>query len=464
MVRSLSLAAFVMLVAAVAHAQAPAPSAAPQASILSYVPDDAVFAVRVRAPQLAATAFWKRATAADACGYRKFMAHSPIAIDPEKDVADMVIALSSQPAKDEIKLGGGAVMQLLRDADPKTVFKKHLGQATIKGVPGPVYVIMKDLFLTFPNPRTLVVGSRDFLVKAAEAGAAPRETPAAAFWRQALGQPGEVVGGARMTDAVRQCLQDGLQKLRDSLPEGSHRHAAAGKFIGADFTLRLILELQTGTMAMDLSRPADAVQFSVAMASENATAFCGSGLALLEPSLTALLAAEGPEMPAPPKEPVYRATYQGKEAKLAMSRAMLDWLAMAGEPADVKAEMRSKADASLKNLAEIGKAWRKFAAAKKGELPKNLADLAPYLGGRKEGLQNPVLRDHAADYDLVPLPGQKAIVYPPATIVAFERYPEPALAPAAGVGVVFADGHTDRLLPGAFQQLVAEARKLGQQP
>jgi hypothetical protein len=267
-----------------------------------------------------------------------------------------------------------------------------------------------------------------------------------------------------MTDAVRQCLQDALQKLRDSLPEGSHRHAAAGKFIGADFTLRLILELQTGTMAMDLSRPADAVQFSVAMASENATAFCGSGLALLEPSLTALLAAEGPEMPAPPKEPVYRATYQGKEAKLAMSRAMLDWLAMAGEPADVKAEMRSKAAASLKNLAEIGKAWRKFAAAKKGELPKNLADLAPYLGGRKEGLQNPVLRDHAADYDLVPLPGQKAIVYPPATIVAFERYPEPALAPAAGIGVVFADGHTDRLLPGAFQQLVAEARKLGQQP
>jgi hypothetical protein len=263
---------------------------------------------------------------------------------------------------------------------------------------------------------------------------------------------------------VRQCLQDALQKLRDSLPEGSHRHAAARKLIGADFALRLILELQTGTMAMNLARPADAMQFSVAMASENATAFCGSGLALLEPSLTALLAAEGPEMPAPPKEPVYRATYQGKEAKLAMSRAMLDWLAMAGEPADVKAEMRSKADASLKNLAEIGKAWRKFAAAKKGELPKNLADLAPYLGGRKEGLQNPVLRDHAADYDLVPLPGQKAIVYPPATIVAFERYPEPALAPAAGIGVVFADGHTDRLLPGAFQQLIAEARKLGQQP
>ncbi|MCX5672791.1 MAG: hypothetical protein NTU94_15850, partial [Planctomycetota bacterium] len=415
MIRPIVLVALVVFAGAMAQAEAPAPAA--QASILSGVADDAVFAVRVRAPQLAATPLWKKATAADASGYRRFMAHNPLRLDPEKDAADMVFALSFQYVNGEPKPSGGAVILLVRDVDLKTVFKKKLRETTVKGVPGPVYALAKDLVLAFPNPRTLVVGSRDYLVKVAEAGA-----------------------------AVRQALQESLQKMRASLPEKSRRHAAASRFVRADFMLRLVLELQTGMGAMDLSRPADAAQFSMSMGTENAAAFCGSGLALLEPSLTALLASAGPEVPAPPQEPVYRATFQGKEVRVVMSRAMLDWLAMAGEPPDVRAEMRGKAAASLKNLSQIGKAWRQFAAGKKGESAKSLADLAPNLG-KQAVLLNPVLREHAAggDYELIPLPNAKGIPYPPATIVAHERYPEPALAPAAGIGVVFADGHTERM-------------------
>ena len=459
MIRSIVLVALVVCAGAMAQAEAPA--AAAQASILSGVADDAVFAVRVRAPQLAATPLWKKATAADASGYRRFMAHNPLRLDPEKDAADMVFALSFQYVNRKPKPSGGAVIQLVRDVDRKTVFKKKLRETTVKGVPGPVYALAKDLVLTFPNPRMLVVGSREYLVKVAEAGAAPRETPAAAFWREALGQPGEVVGGARMTDAVRQALQESLQKMRASLPEKSRRHAAASRFVRADFMLRLVLELQTGMGAMDLSRPADAARFSMSMGTENPAAFCGSGLALLEPSLTALLASAGPEMPAPPQEPVYRVTFQGKEVRVVMSRAMLDWLAMAGEPPDVRAEMRGKAAGSLKNLSQIGKAWRQFAAGKKGESAKSLADLAPNLG-KQAVLLNPVLREHTVggDYELIPLPNAKGIPYPPATIVAHERYPEPALAPAAGIGVVFADGHTERMAADAFQQLRGEALRL----
>ena len=462
MVRSTVLAALLVLAAAVGRAENP-PTPAALPSILKYVPDDAVFALRLRAPQLAASGLWKKATAADASAFRKFMTFTPVTVDPEKDVADVVFAVGLRFEGAEIKdFFGGAAMQLVRDVDPKKVFKKRLSETTVKGVAGPAYEVWRDVLVMFPNARTMLAGSPEYLAKVAGAGVGPRETPAAAFWKEALGRTGEVVVAARMTDGVRQYLQALIEEGRRSLPEGSRDREVANKFIGTDLSLRLGLEMQTGVLAVDLSRPADAVQLVLVMASQNAAAFVGSGLTMLEPSLAALQPPAGLEIPAPPQEPLYRATYQGREVRVATSRAMLDWLATASASDDVKAEMRSRAAASLKALSQIAKAWRKHMADSRGDPARRFADLTAYLGNKPEALHNPVLREHAADgdYELVALPQEGQIVNPGATVLAFERYVEPALMPPAGIGAAFADGHSERVPVEIFEQLLAETRKL----
>jgi prepilin-type processing-associated H-X9-DG protein len=71
-----------------------------------------------------------------------------------------------------------------------------------------------------------------------------------------------------------------------------------------------------------------------------------------------------------------------------------------------------------------------------------------------EILKNPVRRTHdpESDYGLVPLGSLRALRDRPGTVLAYEVYPPGEAAPDGRIGVVFADGHVERLPREEFER------------
>jgi hypothetical protein len=299
--------------------------------------------------QLVASDMWKKATAPEPI--RQGLADFPLSFDLEKDVTEAVgfftvEFINDQPEKPMV----GAVLQLTKAVDPLTLFKNNKAEKI--QVPGSAiagYRAANDCFFALPTPQTLVLA--DNPDRLAAILAAPKETRKDAFFAKNLDQAGEVVLAARMPDTVVDAMNRMVQTQKQQMRQfggGSPMMMPQMGIMG--FGIRLLSELKTAVVVMDLSRKDDPVRATVTTATENGAAFIGSTLALLEPSLTEAVAdmeammakdfegpAKGGDAPKPAPaakgaapapaaalEPLYKATFQGKEARITVSRAAID--------------------------------------------------------------------------------------------------------------------------------------------
>jgi len=383
MTRRICLAVAVLLAASLAYAApaAPASSAAPAAKaaapapaapaapapVLSeksadpaaYIPSEAFLASRLRVAQLAGSDLWKKFKGPDGTTYQKMMQDCPVNMDLEKDVTEAVFAVAvTFEGNEPQKPSAGFVLTMTRDVDPTNFFKKAPpDKIQLPGASVPAYRADADTFFALPSPRTVVIASSpDFLAEMLTSAAAPKADKDAA-WLKTLDQPGEVVLVARMPDEALQAMKNAIQREKGHMgpmggPEMGMRPEFMALSVVGGFGIRLASEFQSVALTLDLSRKEDALRITINFASENGAAFVGSFLALLEPSLTEALAmmqepptpggpppapgaapaAAAPDThpaapaaaPAAPPEPVYRAVFQGKEARVTMTGATLE--------------------------------------------------------------------------------------------------------------------------------------------
>ena len=358
-------------------AKAAAPQAAPAAPAASapvlsekvadpaaYIPSEAFMASRLRMAKLAGSDLWKKFKGRDGAAYQKMMQDCPINMDMEKDVAEAALAVAvtfegNEPQKPSM----GFVLAMTRDVNPTNFFKKAApDKIQLPGSAVAAYRADAEMFFACPTPRTVVIATTpEFLAEMLTSAAAPAGAGKSA-WLKTLDQPGEVVLVARMPDEALQAMKNALQKSRDSMgqtfgPDMGPRPEFMALSVVGGFGIRMASEFQSVVLTLDLSRQADPLRITFAFASENGAAFVGAFLALLEPSLTEALAmmqgppgAGGPPpapgaapaaaapdappaapaapaaAPAAPPEPVYRAVFQGKEARITMTGATLERL------------------------------------------------------------------------------------------------------------------------------------------
>jgi hypothetical protein len=330
--------------AAAAVAVAPAP-AVKVADLSAYVPSGALLASRLRVAQLAGSDLWKKFKGPDGAAYQKMMQDCPINMDLEKDVTEAVVAVAvtfegNEPQKPSV----GFVLAMNRDVDPTNFFKKAPpDKIQLPGASVPAYRADADTFFALPSPRTVVIASTpDFLAEMLTSAAAPAGAGKSA-WLKTLDQPGELVLVARMPDEAREAMKNTLLKARQQMGSRAPPPEMIAFTAAGGFAMRMAMEFQSVALSLDLSRQADALRITFAFASENGAAFIGSFLSLLEPSVTEALAmmqdppapggtpvppggapAAAPAPASAPPEPVYRAVFQGKEARVTMTGATLD--------------------------------------------------------------------------------------------------------------------------------------------
>jgi prepilin-type processing-associated H-X9-DG protein len=488
MVRLTCLAVAAMMCTSLAYAApapaAPAPAAAAPvakaADLAAYVPSGAFYAGRVRVAQLVGSDLWKKLAGPDGINFQEMQKEGPFKLDIEKDVKEAVFAVSvtfegNEPQKPSF----GVVLLTNRDIDPADLFKKEPEKIQLPGAAVAAYRVGTDTFFACPTPRTVVIATTpEFLAEMLTSAAGAAKADKDAAWLKALDQPGELVLVARMPDEAREALENALFMGRRQMVSQSREPEVIGFGVGVGFVMRLATEFQSVVLSMDLSRKEDALRITFTFATENGAAFIGSGLALLEPSLTEALAmmqappAVGGPPPAPgaappaasapapaaapaaasPPEPVYLAVFLGKEARVTMSRAGVDRLVIGLiVPAFTRGVARSGAVSSANNLRQLGMACQAWAAANHQKFPDNWKQLLDTgLIENAEVLKNPSLAEHYpdGDYVLVPVP---SVASSPISVLAYERYPDGKI-PADGINVLFIDGHVEHMTAEGFQK------------
>jgi hypothetical protein len=428
--------------------------------ILNCIPDDAFIAARLRPDKLARTELWKMLSGPDAMDFASAKADLPLTIDLEKDITDVVLAFTGKfekPGDEPKNLGVGLVLVLGRDVAAKDLFKVPPPETKLAWVDRPVFNLGKEAFLVWINSRTLVFGNERYAAAmAAAAAGAPRTKPLDPFWRKALDQPGELIVAGRMPEEVRAMLAKMQQDIHAAVRQNPPQ-IEAPKAFGLDLAMRMGLDVQTAVLVLDTARP-EPVQLQIAFASEDMAAFLGSGANVLGPSLSLLLEAGAGELKpgAPPMPALYKATYQGKEARIAAGQEGLKALTAMLLPAVIGARTQASRTASAYNLMQIGHACHAYHTIHM-EWPQNLDVLL------KEGqienakvLQNPGLKKHFtdSDYVLVPLPGRAYV----SGVMGYERFPE-GQPPKEGINVLFRDGSVVFMAPQDFQQVLEKTKQ-----
>jgi hypothetical protein len=336
------LAMMIILVAgAVTVTRAAETPETPGEAILACVPADALAAARVRMVQLAATDVWKRLTADPKCPYRKFVRDWPLALDPEKDIADAIFIVAA-----DVVGGGerkeprvGAVLYLARDTNIDNLFRSRPREVNMPAVAARVFRAPGDLLVAWQGPRWIHIGNREYISRALGGGPPPCDATGEAFWRTTLDAPGEVILAYRQTEAVRQMAEKTRRETIDRLLKPPVSREKAREFVGFDFGSRLGLDVLAATLRLDLSREADALAVAGSFASDEAAACVGANLAYAEPSVRAAVTAAAQPAKGPPPAaaqqaaPLYRVTYQGREGRLTATRAAIDRLVSLAAPA-----------------------------------------------------------------------------------------------------------------------------------
>ncbi len=334
--------AAVLAAGAATAARAAEKQVTPAEAILTCVPADAIIAVRVRMTQLAASDDWKRLTADPKCPYRKFVRDWPLAIDPEKDIADAIFIVAADVGGGERKEPrAGAVLYLTRDTNIDNLFRSRPREVNMP-VAARVFRAPGDLLVAWQGPRWIHIGNREYITRALGGGPPPCDATGEAFWRTTLDAPGEIIMAYRQTEAVRQMAEKTRIEAVERLLKPPVTREKAHEFIGFDFGSRLGLDILTATLRLDLSREADALEVAGTFASDEAAACVGANLAYAEPSVRAAVTAAAQTAKGPPPaaavqaETIYRVTYQGKEGRLTATRAAIDRLVSLAAPAPRK--------------------------------------------------------------------------------------------------------------------------------
>jgi len=343
MSRNVLLAVTVVLTAGAATAaRAAEKQVTPAEAILTCVPADAIIAVRVRMMQLAATDAWKRLTADPKCPYRKFVRDWPLALDPEKDIADAIFIVAADVGGGERKEPrAGAVLYLTRDTNIDNLFRSRPREVNMP-VAARVFRAPGDLLVAWQGPRWIHIGNREYITRALGGGPPPCDATGEAFWRTTLDAPGEVIMAYRQTEAVRQMAEKTRIEAVERLLKPPVTREKAREFIGFDFGSRLGLDILTATLRLDLSREADALEVAGSFASDEAAACVGANLAYAEPSVRAAVTAAAQPAKGPPPAaaqqaaPLYSVKYQGREGRLTATRAAIDRLVSLAAPAPRK--------------------------------------------------------------------------------------------------------------------------------
>jgi len=464
MLRKTCLAILLVLLAgACAYAQpVTPPRAALEAGILGFIPDDAMIAIRLRMAKVVTSDLWQKLLKSEELGIRKGLEEKRLNLDVEKDVTDMVLVLAidlaeGRPSSPRFALA----MELNHDASAKDFFKVPAEEMKVLGLDIAAYKVGPEQFVAFPRSRLVIMATEPQYLSHMCGGAA-RNPVTDALWLKALDQPGEVLLAFRMAEPIRKSLQETRKKARELLRRPGDPKSI-GMFIGMDSAARLGLELQHITASLDLSQGAGVMQATVVTTSENGAAFFGSALEMLEPSLNEAQAAlrQEPDKPPVPLEPLYHATFQGREARLTVSRAGLDQLISMLIPAVVSARTAAQNTASLNNLRQLVTACHTYARSHGLNYPPSLAAAIESRGLDRELLMNPALKDHSpdGDYMLLPIPSEAVVRNSAGTVLIYERWPE-GQSPPAGIGAAFADGHCERVPVDLFMQILRESQKL----
>jgi hypothetical protein len=321
-------------------------TAVPAADLMRYVPDGACVAMRIRVSKLVTSDLWKKLVAPEGADLKKSMADCPLDLDFEKDVAEALVSVTvpmGQTSPEEPVVG--VAMQLTKAVEAATFFKNSKPEKVqVPGVSVPGYRVNDSTFFALPAPKLAVIASSpdmlaDILVAAA-AKEAKKESLA-----KLLEAQGEIVLVAQMPTAITESLNQEMAMMRRQMAQMPQRPESIAFTTMTGFAMKFLGELKQLVVVADLSQEKDPVKATLTCASETGATFVGSGLTLLEPSMTEAFAAAvaAPPMPAPgapvpavmppppaPKaggpapEPVYKATFVGKEVRIVASKASLD--------------------------------------------------------------------------------------------------------------------------------------------
>ena len=444
-----------------------APAAeAPRSPVLDYVPGDADVAAFFRFGQLARTKLWARfastlrssATAEDGSPeaglWQKLVGDFPLKLDFEKDVAAFAYVYESPPPADAAAHPRIAIcLELTRDADLAALLKEPWPRVMVEGIGAPVYGRAPDMYAAMPAPRLVVLASHmGYLVKVLKAPEAAAARPPGSLPAAALAAPGEIAFAAVVSGALKGALRNRYAAVqRERLRPGMDTDDMLAFSLQYNL-IRLILETETVTGSLDLSRDADAVRAEVRFGSRPMAPFFVAILqAMADPVQMCLPAMMGGQpLEEPPPEPLYLATADGPAVRITMSRAalerLIDRLARA-------ARAESARQTSAENLRRLGIAIRAF-AAKDGAPPRTWSDLVrDRLITDMSVLENPALATHlvTGDYELVPLSKETAARDPWQRMQAYEVWPKDAPPPA--LNVLFADGHVEYVPYEHFKQV-----------
>jgi len=430
---------------------APLPAASP---VLAYVPDDADLAVFVRADQLTRTNLWKKLAAPEVGFHQWLFRNFPSGIDFQNDVA--AAAQVVQIAYSDGRPDGANVafiLEMNRDIRAADLVKVPDEAVAIQDLSFPAYhVVPLGLDLAAPSPRIVVLASPDYLARIVRYPERAKTPPQAPLAVDALSAPGEITFAGRVSPNLKDAIRAEYEKMqRDCLrPDmGGERLMQFGLYYNL---VRIGLETESVTGALDLARQADALRADVRLASNAMAPFLTAiAQAMADPLQMGLPALVGGEpLPEPPPEPFYRAAADGQTVHLAMPRVGLERLL--DRISEVKRH-ESARRASARNLMALGQAIRAYGASHGETSPQTWSDLVKADLLRDPAVfENPSVKAHrpGGDYELVPLP--KAIPNSKRlrTVNAYEVHPKEA--PPRRLNVLFADGHVEYMEYSIFQQ------------
>jgi len=438
--------------AAAARPEGAAPTARPAA--LAYVPADSDMAVLVRMDLLARSPLWKKFASPEIGLYQRETS-SGLSFDPQKDAVATALAIRIRFTDDRTDgLEGAWIFESVRDIRAADLARIVVLPEAMPGVPSRVFAIGDEIVYTTPTPRILIYGTRDGLSKClgAASAAGPAVAQPGTLPLDALEAAGEITFAARVSPALKDAVtaEYAAYQRRVLRPDMGAEQAAQ---FGVYYNLaRLILQTETVTGSLDLSRQGDALRADIRFASPQMAPFMVAVLqAMADPLRMCLPALVGGEpLPEPPEEPFWRAAADGPVVRLVMPRVAVERQA---DRLLAAMSRRSAFAASAENLRRLHKAVTAFLAAR-GDYPQTWSAMARAgLLADPKVLENPALAEHrpGGDYDLVPLSKDAAARRPELAVLAFEACP-PDARPRA-LNVLFADGTVQYMEYDAFERL-----------
>jgi prepilin-type processing-associated H-X9-DG protein len=426
--------------------------------IFNYVTDEADLAVLVRVGQLVRADVWKRFAAPDAGLYRQLVQQlpKPIEIDIQNQVSTAVLEAQLQWKDDQLDdVSVALILEMYRDVRPEDLLKERVESRASAELGATLYRVADDYELAVPQPRIVVIGRGPVFLRALQRRQNGQAKPGGQLPLDSLAWPGDVTFAAVVPPAFKKMLGDAYAKMHRSTLKAD---MSADRFIefAISYNLfRVALEAESATGSVYLVRPDDALRADLKFASKQMAPFMVAILqAMADPIQIAIPAlVGGAPLDEAPAATFYRAVADGPSVRLTMPRAAIERLV--DQLVEARRGTAGRAE-SAENLRKLGVAITIY-VTRQGKYPATWADLVRAELVREPALlENPALKDHlpTGDYELVPLTkaavGQKAY----ARVLAYEVSPKDASA--AGLNVLFADGHVEYVEAASFKALYKE--------